>query len=619
MRTRRYRDGVDGGILDDDRLRIVILGLIFLLAFFILLFRLYFLQLHHGDEHRKLINKQSERRVRIPGLRGRIFSSDNMILADNKPSYDLLFFPSEMHQGGRKKTAAYMYECARKIARFTGRENVPSKEEFARHLVISPGVPKTVFQDLSTEELARIFEAARHLKGIDIQPSPVRVYPGNDMAAHIIGYTRKADASRAGDRNDFFYYNPDLEGKSGIESAFDTFGGDLRPLGLRAYPGRSVIQVNNIGYAQKELLGRTEPIHGNDAVLTIDSRAQKLAEELLGDLTGAMVVVDADNGDIICAATAPRMDLARFSPKLEPSYYQELLNNPEKPLINRAFQAIYPPGSSIKPLMCMAFLEAGIDPEEIVYCSGSIRVGNTVIRCSAHRYYGDDMTMGKALEKSCNSYMIHHGVNVGVNSLSQMLKHAGFGRKTGLPIPENAGDLPSNELKMRRYKTRWNAYDTALLSIGQGIISVTPLQLALYTAAIANGGTVWKPQLLKRILDNRGISRFERTPQAYGKLPVSPEHLETVRKGMFRVVNSSGGSGRNGRVAGMDIYGKTGTAEIGSAGSIRNITHFIAFVSYENRNYALAVTIEDGRSGGRTCAPLAAEFFRRYLQKQPGM
>lgn len=609
---RKYRDGIDGGILDDGRIRIIFLGAAFLLAFSVLLGRLYFLQLHHGEEHRKLIARQSERRVRIPGLRGGIYSADGVLLAGNRQSYDLLFFPSEMHQGGRKKTALHMAECAGKLAKILKRNDNPQQEDFARHLVISPGVPMTVFRDLSKADLARVFEFSRAIKGIDIQLSPVRYYPCGTLASHIIGYARKADAATAGDREDFFYYNPDMEGKSGLEKAFDDMP-DETP-GLRAFPGRSVIQVNNIGYAKKELLGRSAPVHGNNLILTIDSRAQKIAENLLAGYTGAMVVVDAGNGEIICAASSPRMDLSRFSPRLEPEYYRQLLNDPEKPLIHRAFQAIYPPGSTMKPIMCLAFLQAGTDPEESIYCPGESTVGNAVIGCSAHRYYGDDMNMITALKKSCNSYMIHHATALGLDKLTPVLKSFGLGKKTGVPIPESSGDFPSGELKMRRYKTRWNQYDTALLSIGQGIISVTPLQMALCTAAIANGGTLWKPVLVRKMVDPRGRTIFEKTPQAAGKLNVSAENLEIVRQGMFQVVNSSGGSGRQGRVEGLQVYGKTGTAETGSKRNIRNITHFIAFVTHNNKTYALAVTVEDGSSGGKTCAPLAAEFFNRFLQ-----
>ena len=209
--------------------------------------------------------------------------------------------------------------------------------------------------------------------------------------------------------------------------------------------------------------------------------------------------------------------------------------------------------------------------------------------------------------------MIHNALKIGMEPMAEMMEIAGFGSKAGLPVPESAGNLPSREFKLKRYKTRWNNYDTALLSIGQGIISVTPLQLAIYTAAIANGGTVWQGQLVDRMVDNRGITRYEPLPQESGKLPVTAEQLEVIRKGMFQVVNSPGGSGRRAKMDELTIYGKTGTAEIGSKSFRRNITHFIAFVHYQSRTYALALTIEDGQSGGRTCAPIAAGFFREFL------
>ncbi len=616
MKKDRYRDGIDGGILDDDRIRVVLCGLFFLIVFMVITGRVYFLQLHKGEEHRKLIARQSERFVRIPGLRGRIFSADGTLLAGNRQAYDLIFFPSEMHQGRRVRTVRHMHNSAAALAGAIGRSEFPSEKEFNRHLRNDPGIPMTVFRDLSASELARAMEGARDIEGVDIQFSPVRYYPGKDLASHIIGYTRKIDFSTASDRKDFRYYNYDIEGKSGIELAFDTFDtfdNTYSSIGLRAMPGRAVIQVNNIGYAHKELLGRVEPVNGNDLILTIDSRAQKIAENLLANHTGALVVIDADNGDILCAASSPRGDLGKFSPKLSPEYYQQLLNDPRKPLINRAFQAIYPPGSTIKPLMCLAFLREGIDPEEEIYCPGESGVGDTTIGCSAHRYYGDDMTMVRALEKSCNNYMIHNALKIGMEPMAEMMQIAGFGSKAGLPVPEAAGNLPSRELKLQRYRTRWNNYDTALLSIGQGIISVTPLQLAVYIAAIANGGTVWQGQLVDKMVDNRGITRYEPLPQKTGKLPVTAEQLEVIRKGMFQVVNSPGGSGRRAKMDELTIYGKTGTAEIGSKSFRRNITHFIAFVHYQSRTYALALTIEDGQSGGRTCAPLAAGFFREFL------
>ena len=179
MKKNRYRDGIDGGILDDDRIRVILVGVFFLLAFCIIAGRIYFLQLHRGEEHRQLIVRQSERFVRIPGLRGSIYSSDGVLLAGNRQAYDLLFFPSEMHQGRRAKTVRHMHSCAAILAGAIGRDEFPGEKEFTRHLRNDPGVPMTVFRDLKPEELAKALEASRNFEGVDVQFSPIRHYPQN--------------------------------------------------------------------------------------------------------------------------------------------------------------------------------------------------------------------------------------------------------------------------------------------------------------------------------------------------------------------------------------------------------------------------------------------------------
>ncbi len=613
MKNFRYRDGVDGGILDDDRIRILILGTLFFVMLLVLLLRLYHLQLNHGEEHQELISGQSLRKVRIPGMRGAIYSSDGILYAGNRTVYDLLFFPAEMRSKRRKQTVENMYNSGKLLAEAMGRKVFPSEKKIFRHLYTSPGVPMTAFSNLTPREVALALECSRNMNGVDIQQSSMRIYPAGKSASAIIGSVRKADPSNADDREEFFYYNPDLVGRSGIEKACDYVPGENYIPGLRAYPGQSIIQVTNVGYAYREMLGKKEPVHGNDVYLTIDSSAQKLAEKLLSGYVGAMVVIDADNGDIICSATSPGYDLAKFFPRLEQEYYTFLRNDPAKPLLNRAFQAVYPPGSTLKPLIALAMLENGLDPEKKIYCPGESIIGNATIRCSAHRYAGADMDLETALEKSCNSYMIENAVAIGLEPLSEMLKAAGIGRKTGIEINESAGTFPSPELKLQRYRYRWNRFDTALLSIGQGIIGVTPLQMALIAGAFANGGIIYQPHLVSEITDNAGVKLYRRKIVEKSRLPVSAKNLELVKNGMFKVVNSPGGSGRKAAVEGLKLYGKTGTAETGSASSRRNITHFIAFVEYNHRRYAAAVTIEDGSSGGRTCAPLVAAFFDNYF------
>lgn len=617
----RFRDRDSTGILEDSRFRIIILALLMLIFLCILIFRSYYLQLHHGEEHREKIAKQSIRRIRIPGRRGTIFSADGEVLAGNRTVYDLVFYPEGMREGGGvRRTADAMFRCAGVLSGIIGRTDFPGREDILRHLNLSPGMPLTVFPDLNIKEQSLLLEAARDMKGLELQTTVQRVYPQNRLAAHIVGYARKAEASTADDRENFFYYQPDTVGKAGIEAVCDRLpdstGTRSDGLGLRAYPGRQVVQVSNVGFVRRELLGKVEPVHGNNVYLTIDSRAQKIAEELLKDKVGAIVVLDADNGDIICSATAPGYELQRFTPRLSPDYYRSLLNDPGKPLINRAMGGIYPPGSTLKPLVCLALLKAGIDPKEQVFCSGSYEVLGTTIRCLAHRYTEADVDMAMALEKSCNSYMIHQSLKAGFPAVAAMLNAAGIGRKTGVEISESSGNYPDPAAKKKAYGIVWNDVDTALLSMGQGFISMTPLQQARYAAALCNGGKLYRPHLVYKVSDSFGEDLFYREVKCDSQLPVTPEQLEVVRQGMFRVVNSPRGSGRRAKSNYLTIYGKTGTAEVGSKTNRRNITHFIAFTSYRLRNYAIAVTVEDGSGGGTTCAPLAVQFFERFLRSQ---
>lgn len=614
----RFRNNDRIGLLDDFRFRIVILAFIMLSMLSVLLFRAYYLQLHHGEDHRAEIARQSVRRIRIPGRRGAIYSADGELLAGNRTVYDLVFYPEGM-RSARKRTLDTMCQSANKLSGIIGRTDYPDRRAIQRHLNISPGMPLTVFSDLSAKERALILESARDMKGLDIQISTQRIYPQRQMAAHIIGYSRKAEANTASDRKNFSYYQPDTEGRAGIELVYDKLPeSEDNPsgLGLRAYPGCQIVQVNNIGFVRRELLGKIDPVHGNDVYLTIDSRAQKIAEKLLDGKSGSLVVMDADNGDIICAATSPSYDLKKFTPRLSPKYYNSLLNDASRPLINRSTGGIYPPGSTLKPLICLALLKGGIDPKETVFCSGRIEVLNTPIRCLAHRYTEADVDMLLALEKSCNTYMIVQSLKAGFTPLELLLTAAGIGKKTGVEIHENSGNFPDPERKKKLYRIPWNDSDTALLSIGQGFISMTPLQMVRYTAALCNGGKLYRPHLVSKVSDNSGEAVFHREVICDGELGVTPEQLEIVRQGMFRVVNSSGGSGRRAKSSALVIYGKTGTAETGPRDNRKNMIHFIAFTSYKMRNYALAVTVEHGDAGGLTCAPMAKEFFERFLQPE---
>lgn len=604
------------GLFDDVRFRITVIGGVFLIGFAVLWIRLYFVQVLSGKSHIEQVSNQSLRRIRIPNQRGRIITSDNVVLADNNVEFDLVFYPEEMQQRTRNRTVRYMAECAARAARMVGRENKITPEDIRIHLIRRPGIPLTVIKHLDTVETARALEYSRITSGCDVSKRLVRTYPQKTLACHIIGYTGLEERSRAADKEEFFYYIPDAVGREGIEKVFDVLP-DNRGTGLRGYPGYSLIQVDKLGYARDKIIHGIPPVAGSNVVLTLSAKAQREAERQLSGYRGAIVMLDADNGDVLAAASAPGYDLSRFTPSVPADYYRLLRNDPANPLFNRAFSGSYTPGSIMKPVVMLALLSAGVDPEVQVDCDGASKIGNARIRCAAYRRGGHGpVDAVEALNVSCNDYMIENAISCPAERLFEQMASAGIGRRSGVELPDSRGVLPSDAEKRRRFRFGWTKYDTALLSIGQGIISISPLQAAVICAALANGGTVYTPHLVREVVDNTGNVVYQRKCEVKGTLSGTPQAREIVRKGMFEVVNSPNGSGRRARVDGLDIYGKTGSAEFGRKGNLRIYAWFIAYTKYNGRNYAVAAIVEEGSSGGGVCAPMVGRFLRNYLLNQ---
>ena len=596
--------------------RIVITGVILCCLTVLLGVKLFIKQANFNSYNRKILH-QSVRKIRIPARRGRIYSADQKVVADNRMIFNLLLYIHEIRRPSRAKTISAVEHSIIEMSNLLRRENKLTSKDIQRHLIQSPGLPLKIFSDLNEKERAIVNDYIADRQGWALEVDAVRTYPLKDWAPHLIGYTRKGDPAAAGDRKEFSYYISDYEGKAGLEKAFDNINMAEYPTlrGLRGKPGYSLVQVDNMGYVRHSLVQEISPLHGNHLLLNLDYNAQKKAQDILKYYNGAFVLVDADNGDVIAMASSPGYDLNKFSPKLEESYYKKLLANPEKPLIPKAVSGTYTPGSIIKVLNGLAILENGKDAKEEVFCDGSTHIGNAKINCTSHRYGGHlYVDIFKALEKSCNDYFIEEGLKLGREKICEFMRAAGFGKAPALEIDCAAGILPTINNKQRFYKTsRWTEFDTGLISIGQGMITISPLQAALYCAAIANGGSVYRPHLVRAVLDQQGNPLFTRRVVVDSRINAGRENFETVRQGMFQVVNSPTGSGRNAKLDDYTIYGKTGTAEIGSKKNRRQNTWFIAFVRHKDKTYAASLIIEEGQSGGSTCAPLMAEFFSDFL------
>ncbi|MBR2364940.1 MAG: hypothetical protein IKA79_07050, partial [Lentisphaeria bacterium] len=571
------------------------------------------LQIVSGSKYREKAARQYVRQIRIPAVRGRIFSSDGKLLAGNRVSYDMVFHISEMRQSGKfYKNVKHIHEQAEKALRMIGRKMDVTEKDIVHRMTIYPGIPMTIARDLSAEELARITEMQPPIQGLEVVPVPRRYYPGKKHAAHLLGYTGISDPGTAEDRREFFYYLPDPVGRAGVEKLCND--------ALRGAPGKKLVIVDHRGFVHKEEGKAQKAENGSDVILSIDSRAQKIAEDLLQNKRGAITVVDANTGELVAMASSPAYDLNDFIPRISSKKYRSLLLHPGQPFLNRCAFGSYMPGSIIKPIVALAMLENGQKKDDKILCDGVSTIAEAKIKCTAYLRGGHGkLDLPRAIELSCNDYFIDGGRVLGIQRLSAMFTACGIGRKSGFLLSERSGRLPA----AHRYPN-WNIYDTALVSIGQGKIEITPLQAVLYTAAIANGGTLYKPILVKAVREENGKELFTAVPEKNGTLPVSQATLQAVRQGMYQAVHSSMGSARRANNSFISLCGKTGTAEVGPKNARYKNTWFIGFGTVPGSGkrkavtYAISILVTHGESGGLTCAPGARAFFERYLQRSDG-
>jgi len=677
---------------------LVLLGMV-TLFYLIVAFRLWHEQVWSASEYDSAIEEQTVRRIRQPAVRGRIFTSDGEVLADNVPVYNIVFDLAQMRQPGRaSKTIRHIVDSAEKLAIAMGRDNplkydisfvfyrmdggdsqyiLKTAYEFAKelgrksplnqkvikkflsrqpksaytvfedlsleeyekirhkaketrgvlltdnkiqtHITMTPALPMTVFEKLTEEELAKVAEVSPAVLGMDIITIPVRRYEHGQTACHIIGYIRKDDPKTAEDRSEYFYYIPDKKGKKGLEKVYDESitDGDVTIRGLRGSPGNSLVLVDFKGYVNKTIGNSIEAQLGHDIVLTLDFKAQQIAEKLLLGKNGAFVLLDAGTGAVISMVSSPGYDISQFTPRLSPKYYNQLLKDPNRPLFNRALDGTYEPGSIIKPIMALSFLDNKISEVDTVLCEGRSYIGNASIRCASWRRGGHGhLDIVSALEQSCNVYFIEQGRILGLEKLAETLDNVGIGEDTEFEISNAKGLLASRAGKFKRTGVHWNAFDTGLLTIGQGEITVTPLQAALFISAIANGGTLWRPYLLKNVRDAKGNTILINKPFARGELNIPKDTLDIIHEGMSRVVRGRNGSGKQAATDAIKLYGKTGTAQKGRTGSNDQNTWFAGFGTHKEKTYAFAVFVEDGASGGKTCAPIAKAFFETWLKSK---
>jgi penicillin-binding protein 2 len=469
--------------------------------------------------------------------------------------------------------------------------------------------------DLSRDELGLLETYKYLLPGIYIEVSPQRNYPLGIVAPHTIGYLSEITQKQLKSGQYPQQRLGDMIGQWGLELQWQTDLGGSK--------GGRYLEVDALGQEIRPLYAK-DSAAGNNVITTLDWKLQQAAQEALKNRAGAVVALRPSTGEVLALASAPPFDPTTFSRRLSTQEWNALQNDPSKPMQNRVIQGQYPPGSTYKIVTALAALEEKvITPETAFYCSGGLPFGNRVFHCWRKGGHGQ-VNLHKAIVQSCDVYFYQVGQRLGVDRLAHYAQLFGLGRPTGVSLlHEKKGLIPTSAWKQDRFKLPWQPGETLSIAIGQGYDLVTPIQMAVLTAAVANGGTVYRPLLVKRLVSPQGSVIKEFQPVITSKALVSPESLRLVRQGLSGVVNEPGGTGAASRLPGVLAAGKTGTAQVitlgkkAVSGSSRDHAWFVAYAPVENPEIAVAVLVEHGGHGGEAAAPIARKLFEAHFSLPP--
>jgi penicillin-binding protein 2 len=596
------------------RSRLMLTGLFIIIAFALLLSRFTWLQVVQREYYHTLAEANRISVVPVVPNRGLILDRNGEVLAANYSAYTLEITPSKVANVDRaiEELATLVEVSPRDRRRFR------KLQEESKNFESLP-----IRTRLTEEEVARFAVNRFRFPGFEIKARPFRSYPQGELASHAIGYIGRindADVKRieaAGLNAN--YKGTDHLGKLGIEGAYEKE--------LHGVTGSEQVEIDAGGRAIRSL-ARSEPLSGNNLVITIDLKLQRVAEEAFQEFRGALVAIDPKTGEILALVSKPGFDPNLFVDGIDPQNWDALNNSPDKPLNNRALRGQYPPGSTIKPFMALAALDMKKrSPEFAISDPGYFTLPGVPHRYRDWKKDGHgSVNMHKSIVISCDTYYYGLAVEMGIDAIHRHLVQFNFGSRTGIDIDgELNGIAPSTEWKWQRFKQRWFTGDTVSVGIGQGYLLATPLQLAVATATLANDGVPVHPRLLKSVQDSR-TQEIRQLQAPSDQAPVAkPEHLAFIRAAMVDVTRPGGTASRAGANAGYAIAAKTGTAQViamkqGEKYDEKRVKEahrdhalFIAYAPADNPKLAMALLVENGGHGGSTAAPIAREVFDYYL------
>jgi len=583
-------------------------------AFVVLFARLFYLQIVKGDEFRRHSESNSIRLQNISGPRGLIFDRNGKLLVDNRPSFDLSIIAED---------AKPIVNTIKKLSGYTKISQKDLISKITCNNSTLPYKPILLRQDIDRDTLGVIEVHKFDLPGIEINVKPLRHYINKYSAAHLIGYLGEINSDELKSKIYSDYSSGDFIGKFGVEKAYEQF--------FRGKRGGRQVEVNVTGQVVR-ILKTVQAQPGHNISLTIELEVQKRAEALLIGLAGAAVAMEPKTGHILAMASSPSFDQNIFVSGLSHEEWNSLITNPLRPMENKAIQAEYPPASVYKIITATAGLEEGIIDEKITfYCPGHYKLGDRVFRCWKKGGHGS-VNVVRALAESCDVFFYQVGQKLGVDRLAWYAKSCDFGSTTGINLDqESKGLIPTAAWKKQRKGIKWQGGETLSVAIGQGYNLVTPIQILVLISAVANGGTIYKPEILKTIETDKGKILFKSESLITGKLPASSTTLEIVKKGLWETVNTRKGTARIARIPGIKISGKTGTAQVVSSDiddtdseeereyHLKPHAWFVAYAPSDDPQIAVVVIIEHGEHGSSTAAPIARELIKTYLSNdKPG-
>jgi penicillin-binding protein 2 len=589
------------------------LYLIFIIAFLGLITRLSFLQIIEGERYTYLSENNRIRIKRIPGTRGMILDRRAQLLVDSRPSFDLLFIPEDAEDPEQtlRLLAHYLgHDQKEMLALLEANKQRPAFEE----LVLGKDVDWPTVVAVESHQL--------DLPGVTLRARPRRNYVDGIMGAHVLGYLGEIGPAQLKTLKDEGYVLGDEIGQYGLERRWEAV--------LRGQSGGQQVEVDALG-RRVRVLHEVTDVPGYTVHLTLDRELQQTAFEALKGREGTIVALDVHTGAILAMVSTPAFDPNVFARGIKGDEWRALIKDQQRPLSNRATQGQYPPGSTFKIIMSIAGLEEGVvDPSARISDPGFYYFGNRAFRDWKKEGHGA-VDLHRAIVESCDVYFYQLGPRLGIDRISKWAHAFGLGEKTGVALDdERSGTIPDTEWKRKRFRQPWYPGETVSVAIGQGYVTVTPLQLVNMMATLANGGTLYRPRIVNKVESvNTGVVR-DYGPEIIRKVDLKPSTLERVREALADVVRTPAGTGGAARSNVVQIAGKTGTAQVVEMKGAyvkseqlaylnRDHAWFVSYAPVDNPQIAVVVMIEHGGHGGSAAAPAAKKLIEKYieLQNQP--